>query len=770
MASNAPIKHHIYENADYFTLCVDPVNDVSHKAIVDNWLKKNTSTDETPLFFEQFSYRIKVMANEGYTLKFIHHRQSMVDSLTAPDEPNRLSGVINFRNDVGLFEFAVESLNTSTNQVTITPYIWDVYPRKLNSKEDYRELVTRVNEKYPSWIWSATPSTQHEATLTNDKNELSVIWLQLFYAIGEQYIKSVQSALNAPHNKLAPQVKYLRADRIGKVRGKDEERIKEGLARSVNTKFRIEKQISTQNTYENRWLKFSVKDVKKKLSHVLQVILSNSNDLGISDNRLQFLRNQQKKLESILRHSVLKTVGEFRALDRESLVLHHRYGYAGAYRYWLMLKKQLELLENSQYRIGLKQVSDLYEVWCLLEVKNILCGDEGHNGLGFKEKESKKASLEIRELELQLNKGNGASFTLENSSTGVSIRLAHEPRYKKPSVKRNSANSGIVSFTSMQKPDIWLEAQFPGGTKVVYVFDAKYRIQYERDSFNSAESSEDGNEVDMESNDLVPSDALNQMHRYRDAIIHLEGENDQFEYGERNRLVAGGFALYPGVYDQGPSSSKDNPYKESIEQIGIGAFPCLPSDDGTGSKWLELFLKEKFGQVSSNEVDNEAIELIDHPSVKIPHRGHKQYNINVNCTMIIPLGPKRSKEYVDSYKKGTAEFYHTKLFSKETNKGISKAKFPSIQFLAISIQGNIEHIYSVSSSKVLKRSEITQEQSGSNFINNSDEQYVLFAIKKYASLTASFGKPYSRTFHQYTDLATLVAVSEDQEFKRHFGK
>ena len=43
--------------------------------------------------------------------------------------------------------------------------------------------------------------------------------------------------------------------------------------------------------------------------------------------------------------------------------------------------------------------------------------------------------------------------------------------------------------------------------------------------------------------DHIPDDAINQMHRYRDALIHLEKADDGIT--EKSRPVVGAFVLYP---------------------------------------------------------------------------------------------------------------------------------------------------------------------------------------------------------------------------------
>ena len=105
-----------------------------------------------------------------------------------------------------------------------------------------------------------------------------------------------------------------------------------------------------------------------------------------------------------------------------------------------------------------------------------------------------------------------------------------------------------------------------------WIFDAKYRIA---DNSNGTDS------------DKAPDEAINQMHRYRDALIYINQANDGEL--EKSRPILGAFVLYPGWFDEANTS---NPYQDAIEAVGIGGFPLLPGRD---NQWLRDFLEARFG-------------------------------------------------------------------------------------------------------------------------------------------------------------------------------
>jgi hypothetical protein len=87
--------------------------------------------------------------------------------------------------------------------------------------------------------------------------------------------------------------------------------------------------------------------------------------------------------------------------------------------------------------------------------------------------------------------------------------------------------------------------------------DAKYRL----------------NDTQIFGCDVPPVGAINQMHRYRDAIYYTQSDDQQLK-----KEVVGGFVLYPGnlTKDQFINSY----YKKSIDEVNIGAYPLKP-----GSHW-----------------------------------------------------------------------------------------------------------------------------------------------------------------------------------------
>lgn len=136
------------------------------------------------------------------------------------------------------------------------------------------------------------------------------------------------------------------------------------------------------------------------------------------------------------------------------------------------------------------------------------------------------------------------------------------------------------SCTVSQKPDIVLQLtkdDIKKGMKITYLFDAKYRI----------------NDKTNKGVDTPPNDAINQMHRYRDAIYYKENKESETEL---KKEVIGGYILFPS--NGNPIEVAKAKFQQSLDEVNIGAFPLRPNDV-ENRKLLEDFIKDLINTKSS---------------------------------------------------------------------------------------------------------------------------------------------------------------------------
>jgi hypothetical protein len=344
-------------------------------------------------------------------------------------------------------------------------------------------------------------------------------------------------------------------------------------------------------------------------------------------------------------------------------------------------------------------VAELYEVWCFLQVRNILIE------LGFNEVAHDRAVLVNRGLDVSMKDGLAGAFKFERND-GVKIRLAHEPIFRE-------GTKPIRTWMTTQIPDIVLTATFPSGEEFYWLFDAKYRI-------------ETNDESDQ---DLVQSDAINQMHRYRDALIYQHDSGMQ--QAAKSRPVFGAYVLYPGFYNQ---VEEVNPYQKAIEEISIGAFSLLPSADGSGSQWLHNFLAEKLGASADYDLGKRAESYFIEEAARIPYKGTNVSHYDDLTVVFSGKVQGRSADYINLQRGGNLGCYHTRVLATDRQK-IEQHIIKEVRYLSVAIDHGaneqvIKYIYPVNGVKLLKRSELSESQAGTSVCNNPEEEYWLFELGK----------------------------------------
>jgi predicted component of viral defense system (DUF524 family) len=659
---------------------------------------------EGPVFFENQPYEFEFEFKDGVKIdpepEIIHRLRAVTDAFHFKHK-KYLTGTINFGNDVGWFRLTARYRTVAG--LVDWPISLLVLPTKMDLGTDLEVILSAVDRQYPLWRFSLSGKTEQELAESRKPHErFPLLWLAQFTELRSQLEEAVKRILESPHARLLESERRIKADRL---KGRIPVRIEQALAEdhfvhNYDRRYRIiEKRLST-DTPENRFIKMVLVQCHKTMSRLHArasgMNVAPENQL-LSDTFIEQLGKWSVSLDRLRSRPFFREIGPYTDNGHESLVLHNRLGYSRVYRIWQKLKLYLDVLGNGA-AISLKSMDELYEVWCFLAIKDMLVDD-----LGFTETHSSMAKLRNGFYEKQLIDGRQAAFEFI-SAAGVCLRLSHEPQFT-----RNGGNDGLASFTTSQKPDIFLEADFPDGTSLSWVFDAKYRI------------AEDADELDK-----VPEDAINQMHRYRDALIYRQGNSAG--YWSKSRSVFGAFALYPGAVDE---QSANNRYNDWISDVGIGAFPLLP---GSPNGWLREFLRTRL-QYSGNKVADAAMftdRLYAESPARIPVRGMRQVR-HEGLTALIKTGSRRSRvpDYYQALEGGRAKWMHIRMkaIGQEERNALDEMRYavPCYELPNGTLRG--EWCYPVLSAEVVKRDRISAIQSGSREHNPANTRdYLLIEL------------------------------------------
>lgn len=704
----------------------------------------------TPLFFENLAYLFEwEFSAEIQAARVMHSLTAVNDQFRFVPKrgtsPARLQGTVLTGNDVGWFRLPVELTFHDGRQV-MRSISFEVLPTKMLMHSDLNSMYKVIDTEVPLWRFRLVSKTEQSAARRSERREdVFLMWLANFRALREEFERGLDIICNAPHRRLQTYETFQRADRIkGRLSNKRAEKIRGHIqSGQYARRYSVRRRYLSVDTPENRFVKHIVTRADKRLRALYEGLEAHEDapeHQRISEAFFEEIAQWRAPLQQMLRKSFLTPIEADARRAQESLVLQQRAGYSAVYRTWQQLKLYLDVLGDGS-QISMRSVAQIYEVWCFLTVAQILEED-----LGFEAQSETKNELlmnSVFEYEYAENYFEERKFW--HPTLGITATLQYEPTFSK-----GGNASGIQSFSTPQRPDIYLEVTDVTGRRYVWVFDAKYRVA--TDPMNAKSASE-------AMVDSVPSDAINQMHRYRDALIRVE-RGAASASGQKSRPVIGAFCLYPGFFDQALPATH-NPYWRTISEVGIGAFPLLPREDQSGRAWLSEFLA---ASLALNE-DRADHNFLEEPR-RIPSDGMQQlFYRDLVFTASLGRYAERSDAYFNAFEQGTARYYHmpVRTFSLRFSAHIAR----EIRYLALASSfdvpsASITKIWPVKSVEIKQRRELSETQTGTP--SESTAPYYLFTLDAPFTLDTPIRDIPRTSFRASMRLTTLASLQESERF------
>ena len=570
-----------------------------------------------------------------------------------------LAGFINYGNEIGRSELQLVYYIGKEQRHFKLGY--EVLSTKLNYHEHWKKIIEDIEAEYRMLSLDYMKRTFHGFTPDTTGDTPELIWWSIFAKEQETFIKACRSIIERPRRRLRGYEVYLRADKLKRVTTNIENELAEHR-REQRHLYRIEEHVQSNDTQENRFLKYALNQITSKYETLKRRIERIKNT---SDTLKKEMDAVQKDLTHLQRHPFFRTVGRFKGLNQESLVLQRATGYSQVYRTWNLLRRAYSL-NDGMYRLQSKDIATLYEIWCFIEVSHIV-----REQLGINVDVDHRNRMEMNGVfTWELGKGEHSRILFRKDGVELA-ELVYNPKH---SEKENDSISmeHLVVPTVPQKPDIVLQLtkdDIEKGMKMTYLFDAKYRI----------------NDRTNEGVDTPPDDAINQMHRYRDAIYY---KDNQHADGKLKKEVIGGYILFPGNGD--PLEVAKAKFQQSLDEVNIGAFPLRPNDV-ENRKLLEHFIAELIGKASTEILDG-----------SIPQKGLYYTSVEPkdDVYMILTIDDKANDD-VHSILEGRAKVI---VMGK---KGIEETKdIQTIRYIAPIIPGgHIEGYYRVEKANLVRVSD-----------------------------------------------------------------
>ncbi len=495
------------------------------------------------LFFENTQYPILIQGEDGVSEMSLLFSNVNKDALMSSDG-NLLFGAIGFGNQVGKTDIC---LNYKKNgKAKSMQFTTEVLSYKMDYRTDMKWIIRDIEQEY-SMLSFAFMRETYINFRTRSGESTDLIWWQIFQSCFEDITKACRQIINSPRRKLHDRVTYERQERLRWIERELENEYYE-FKDDPHHLYRTHELCHTNDTIENRFLKFVMQQTLQRFTIVSQHIRNTVAKSKMMESRLN---DMEEELQRLVNHPFFRTIGTFKGFSQDSLVMKKSINYRTIYQKWIELMCGYEL-EEGVNKLETKDIAMLYEIWCFLKVKNIVS-----DLLGDKAIAQYKGKSLTPQFVRDLNWGTHSEVTFLRTDDNVELAsVMYNAPVREDDSRVTSAISGTTTFTTQQRPDIVLRlTKRQKDIQYTFLFDAKYRIS-------------DSHPDDM---DIPPSEAIDQMHRYRDAIYYIDPANQK-----PKREVIGGYVLFPGNYTR--EEFENSRYYNSIKAIGIGAFPLRPSD------------------------------------------------------------------------------------------------------------------------------------------------------------------------------------------------
>ena len=521
-----------------------------------------------------------------------------------------LAGFINYKNEIGRSE--IQIIYKVDKETRTFRFGFEVLSTKLDYHEHWRTIVEDIEREYRMLSLDYMRRTFHGFSPDQNGEHPDIVWWSVFEGEQQKFIKACKSIIDRPRHRLHGEEVYLRADKLKQTPHNIENRLAEHRKEPAYL-YRVEQHILSNDTQENRFLKFALHQISKRYEDLRQRIEAIKTASGTMKSAMLATSETLKRLQH---HPFFRTIGRFKGISQESMVLQKATGYSQVYRTWNLLRRAYSL-NDGLYRLQTKDIATLYEIWCFIEVSHIV---KAQLNLDDEDVEHRNRMEMNGIFSWELGKGEHSRILFRKDGVELA-ELVYNPK----NADKENDNVGmkdLVVPTVPQKPDIVLQLtknDLQQGMKMTYLFDAKYRI--------------DGKDKGV---DVPPEDAINQMHRYRDAIYYKD-----YEANALKKEVIGGYILFPG--DGEPNDVAVSKFYKTIKEVNIGAFPLRPKDV-ENRKLLENFIDEL--------IHTKSYETIAHV---IPQKGAY---VEVGNRILIGL-VKEDNRLFQAFMDGTATLYYS---------------------------------------------------------------------------------------------------------------
>lgn len=524
-------------------------------------LALNSSNLMVPTFFEDGKYQIAMENKADNELTIVHMDTNIEDNLLKI--ANVKVGIIEFTSDIGYSTFDIINKGKRILSFTI-----EVFPSKMDYMKDYKDLIKEVNDEICGLAFEFIGKTYLNTKLVDTNNQSNSEYINILKIIFDDIEKALKRIEHNTKHKVENNYLVVNSHKAKVVSNKTMDYIRKHPSNLEESKkgkivisdksyipskvIEIQKRTTT-NIFENRYVKYMILNIIKRLKYIEKSIRKNYND---NNSWVSFIHAKINVLNKHLQEH-FKEVDDLKEKKSMTLVFQMAPGYKDMYKKYILLNKGLDIGKDL-YKITPKKIYKLYEVWCYLKLHNIL------KDLGY----------EVCEYNIAKFTDNGLYFSLLQNDEA---KMIYKSSNSKLELWYNKSYGSLP--TTNQRPDtvLCIRNISDNNDERMYIFDAKYRVSIDAN----------GQAGPME-------DDINVMHRYRDSIVGELNNEMQFKY-----KTFGAYVMFPYIDEKKFITHK---FYKSIEKVNIGAFPMLPGSTSLITEHLRKIINATKLEAKSERV------------------------------------------------------------------------------------------------------------------------------------------------------------------------
>lgn len=447
---------------------------------------------ETVQLFEEQSYYILVEQNE--IIEDPYFINPFLNSIISwfPKGVFSLGTDYNFcelgefktKGNVGIWDF-------STN--TFSGLYLNILPIKIKSNEDFKILISDISDIISELV---TKLGDIQKNPYSDSHELAnSIFLESIHlqAYIHDLLEAVDYVISSPYSNNIDELSYVQlgtqkeADYIHFISSTENyiwrrngplgNQFRGYTPITINN---LDK-VKNFNNIPNKFVKFVLEYILELIYEIKTTIENKTTKSNFDTIRLKELSTWYDEIEDRLNKNLFKSIGTYNFPSNTSQVLEKRVGYQEINRIYNNLQTAMEIDFESDIKYSdkyySKPISELYEIWCFLNVVKIVLEAFNYSNI------ESFISVVNNRIRINLKQGQESKITLKDNDK--TINIYYNFLYSNPS-----------SYTESYRPDITLEIIKKERVNLHH-FDAKYK---------------------MNKNDSFKQEDLWKMHAYKDGI------------------------------------------------------------------------------------------------------------------------------------------------------------------------------------------------------------------------------------------------------------